>query len=490
MVDRRLANKKKMKGKPPLPPPPAAAEAKSLLSTAVAAAFDDDSGRRKITSAEATANFRIAMVSDFFCPNTGGVETHIYQLSKCLLRNGHKVIVLTHAYGQRKGIRYLCGGTLKVYYLPGLVLGNNYLPSVLGSLPWFRRIFIREQIQIVHCHSTFSTMAHEALLHSWSIRAGIRTVFTDHSMFGFAGASAVLMNKLLLRYSLANVDRLICVSHTSKENTVLRAGVAPQRVFVIPNAIDSALFLPDPTLFACQKRTTVVVLSRLVYRKGADLLVEVIPDICERHPTVQFLIGGDGPKRVDIEEMRERYRLHERVKMLGTIPHDTVRDALVQGQIFLNTSLTEAFCMAIVEAASCGLYVVSTRVGGIPEVLPPEFISLVDPNPKAIAIGLLDAIRRRENGELPCPLKKHRQVAEMYNWADIAQRTELVYGNSMEEPEGSIDHKLQNQLNAGFWFGLIWAWVTAVNVLFASLLDWVDPRDGIETVDNKAKTNN
>ncbi|KAL3070070.1 hypothetical protein niasHT_033580 [Heterodera trifolii] len=47
-------------------------------------------------------------------------------------------------------------------------------------------------------------------------------------------------------------------------------------------------------------------------------------------------------------------------------------------------------------------------------------------------------------GELPCPLKKHRQVAEMYNWADIAQRTELVYGNSLEEPEGSIDHKLRN----------------------------------------------
>jgi len=32
------------------------------------------------------------MVSDFFCPNTGGVETHIYQLAKCLLNNGHKVL--------------------------------------------------------------------------------------------------------------------------------------------------------------------------------------------------------------------------------------------------------------------------------------------------------------------------------------------------------------------------------------------------------------
>lgn len=111
-------------------------------------------------------HFHIAMVSDFFCPNTGGVETHIYQLAKCLIKNGHKVIILTHSYGNRTGIRYLCAGILKVYYLPGLVFGNNYLPSVLGSLPWFRRIFLREKIQIVHCHSTFSTMAHEALLHA------------------------------------------------------------------------------------------------------------------------------------------------------------------------------------------------------------------------------------------------------------------------------------------------------------------------------------
>uniref|UniRef100_A0A914HAF4 phosphatidylinositol N-acetylglucosaminyltransferase n=1 Tax=Globodera rostochiensis TaxID=31243 RepID=A0A914HAF4_GLORO len=432
---------------------------------------------------------KLGMVSDFFCPNTGGVETHIYQLSKCLLRNGHKVIVLTHAYGPRKGVRYLCNGTLKVYYLPGLVVGNIYLPSMLGSLVWFRRIFIREQIQIVHCHSTFSTMAHEALLHAWTIRAGIRTVFTDHSMFGFAEANAVLMNKFMLRYSLANADRLICVSHTSKENTVLRAGVAPQRVFVIPNAIDAVLFQPDPARFARPTVTTVVVLSRLVYRKGADLLVEVIPHICERHPTVQFLIGGDGPKRVDIEEMRERYRLHERVKMLGTIPHDTVRDALVQGQIFLNTSLTEAFCMAIVEAASCGLHIVSTRVGGIPEVLPPEFISLVEPNPKEIANALLDAIRCREKGQLPCPLKKHRQVAKLYHWEDIARRTERVYAESLGEPEGGVGQKLRNQLSAGFWFGLVWTSATAMNILFASLLDWLDPREGIQTVDDKKKPN-
>ena len=53
------------------------------------------------------------MVSDFFYPNMGGVESHIYQLSECLIERGHKVIVVTHAYGNRTGVRYLTNG-LKV----------------------------------------------------------------------------------------------------------------------------------------------------------------------------------------------------------------------------------------------------------------------------------------------------------------------------------------------------------------------------------------
>jgi len=53
------------------------------------------------------------MVSDFFYPNIGGVESHIYQLSQCLLDRGHKVIIVTHFYGDRNGVRYLTNG-LKV----------------------------------------------------------------------------------------------------------------------------------------------------------------------------------------------------------------------------------------------------------------------------------------------------------------------------------------------------------------------------------------
>jgi glycosyltransferase involved in cell wall biosynthesis len=55
------------------------------------------------------------MVCDFFYPRLGGVEMHIWSLSQQLIRLGHKVIVITHAYDNRKGVRYL-PGPLKVYY--------------------------------------------------------------------------------------------------------------------------------------------------------------------------------------------------------------------------------------------------------------------------------------------------------------------------------------------------------------------------------------
>eukprot|EP00804_Cyclotella_cryptica_P018089 CCRYP_017611-RA/>CCRYP_017611-RA protein AED:0.37 eAED:0.46 QI:0/0/0/1/1/1/2/0/130 len=82
----------------------------------------------------------------------------------------------------------------------------------------------------------------------------------------------------------------------------------------------------------------------------------IIPPICRAFPNVDFLIGGDGNKKLSLEEMVERERLHDRVEFLDYVPHSSVRDVLVRGNVFLNCSLTESFCIAILEAASAGLF--------------------------------------------------------------------------------------------------------------------------------------
>lgn len=219
---------------------------------------------------------RILMVSDFFYPNFGGVENHIYYLAQCLIKLGHKVVVMTHAYGNRSGVRYMTTG-LKVYYIPWRpFLMQNTLPSFFLTLPIVRNILIRERISVVHGHQAFSTLCHEALMHARTM--GYKVAFTDHSLYGFSDVGSIHMNKVL-QFTLADIDYAICVSHTSKENTVLRSGIPPNKVFVIPNAVDTAMFTPAPNRLSCDE-IVIVVISRLVYRKGADLLVEVIPDVC------------------------------------------------------------------------------------------------------------------------------------------------------------------------------------------------------------------
>lgn len=217
-----------------------------------------------------------------------------------------------------------------------------------------------------------------------------------------------------------------------------------------------------------------------------------------------------------------------------------VRDVLTQGHIFLNTSLTEAYCMAIVEAASCGLQVVTTRVGGIPEVLPASLTILTEPTIDSVHAGLMQAIRqqlqqrhrpsahpsglaangdghhlglgqplpnghgvgtsplpahrsgpktRHKNrlaavaaaatepteptatGRILCPFECNRIVRSLYNWDNVAQRTERVYAGVLAQPDPPFGAKLRAYGRA------CGSYMVVVAALFwvLRLLDWLVP---------------
>ncbi|KAJ1973829.1 Phosphatidylinositol N-acetylglucosaminyltransferase GPI3 subunit [Dimargaris xerosporica] len=429
----------------------------------------------------------VCLVSDFFYPNTGGVEAHLYSLAQCLLRRGHKVVLITHAYGNRRGIRYLTNG-LKVYYVPGLVIYNQAtLPTIVGNFPLFRQIFIREQVDVVHGHGSLSPFCHEAIFHARAM--GLKACLTDHSLFGFADTGSILTNKLL-KFTLSDIDHVICVSHTGKENTVLRAALNPLSVSTIPNAIVGCHLKPDPSA-ADPHHVTIVVACRLVYRKGIDLLVATIPRICQQYPEVRFIIGGDGPRRIDLEQMREAYVLQDRVELLGAVKGSDVRKVLVRGDIFLNTSLTEAFCIGIVEAACCGLLVVTTKVGGVPEVLPDHIINFATPEEDDLVAAVAKAIEtvkvRDQHPELS-PFALHNTVKQMYSWMDVAARTEQVYYSIMALPSPPLIERLRRYYGCGVWAGKLFCMLAVVDYLLLLLLEWLWPRESIEiapTFDHK-----
>lgn len=420
------------------------------------------------------------MASDFFYPNTGGVEAHIWHLSQCLVKLGHKVIVITHAYGDRVGIRYL-PNNLKVYYLPFPLIPNQNIiwPIVFNTFNYVRQILIREQINIVHGHSAFSPIAHEVMFHAKTL--GINTVFTDHSLFGFNYTGAAI-HKQVVKLSLLQCNHIICVSHVGKKNKALQLNVDTYEtipISVIPNAVDTVVFRPDPSKRDPNK-ITIVVNSRLVYRKGIDLLAAVLPKICELNPKVHFIIVGDGPKKFLLEGAVTQFKLHDRVVFRGMVPHDQVRDILVKGDIFLNTSLIEAFCMAIVEAASCGLQVVSTNVGGLPEVLPPKLIKLTEPSVDGLLGGAQLALNDLMANRFVSSMEAHKIIERSYSWQDVAKQTEKVYLSVLKESPLTTKDRFYRYYKSKFYFSFLFIFLIMINYLLQIVHDWLNPKKDID----------
>lgn len=290
-------------------------------------------------------------------------------------------------------------------------------------------------------------------------------------------------------------------------------------VSVIPNAVvaenfrplgypapgvDRGLSTPAPVQhLGPNDIITIVVISRLFYNKGTDLLIAAIPRILAAHPHVRFIIAGSGPKAIDLQQMIERQVLQDRVEMLGPVRHEEVRDVMVRGHIYLHPSLTEAFGTVIVEAASCGLYVVCTRVGGIPEVLPPDFTTFARPEEDDLVAATGDAIAALRANKIRTE-RFHEQVRMMYSWHDVAQRTERVYEGvsgmlSEEEFYGEVSgvgwsatrgragvqsfaliDRLKRYYGCGVWAGKLFCMCVVIDYLLYIVLETLAPRQTID----------
>ena len=255
---------------------------------------------------------------------------------------------------------------------------------------------------------------------------------------------------------------------------------------------------------------TVIVISRLFYNKGTDLLISALPLLLQQHENLRFIIAGSGPQAIDLEQTLDSLpqRLvytpsgQSRVVLLGGIRHEEVRDVMVRGHLLLSTSLTEAFGTVLVEAASCGLMVVATRVGGVPEVLPGNMTVFVLPEVEDVVRGVTEAVGVLTSKAVRRD-KFHDLVKNMYSWSDIARRTERVYdlitgSPSAPENEGyyheewqhygqpaqtqsfALIDRLKRYFGCGIWAGKLFVIVVVVDYLIYCFLEIMYPREKID----------
>ena len=392
-------------------------------------------------------------------------------------------MILTRARGARAGVRHLAGG-LKVYYAPRRpVFGGTSFPGLFGLARLVRCVVLRERVTLLHAHAAFSALACEALLHCRSL--GLPCVFTDHSLFGFGEPASVLTNKTL-QFALADASHVVCVSHTAKENTVLRARVPPARVSVVPNGLDADRFSPDAAARPAAG-VRIVCLQRLVYRKGTDVLAALIPLVLAARPDASFVVGGDGPKRCVLDAMLEAHpHCVGRVALLGRVPREAVRPLLSSAHVFLSPSLTESFGMACLEAASCGCTVVATAVGGVPETLPSPILRLAPPTLAGLTATLLACLDEAVANDGDA---QHRRVAKMYSWERTAERTEAAYARAVAQHAAEaigqgapLLGRMRRFGRCGAVSGFVFAAVAAADALLMRVLSILEPEHAIDVV--------
>ncbi|KAH9387156.1 phosphatidylinositol N-acetylglucosaminyltransferase subunit A [Nematocida major] len=378
------------------------------------------------------------MISDFFCPRLGGVENHILNLSKELRKMGHTIIVITHSGSGRKGVQYVDG--FKVYYLEMFsMFSGSVFPTILCTAAPIVQILLYESVDVVHGHQC-STLAIEGVLHSRIL--GIPTCFTNHSLVKTESLGGIITESTF-QLGVRDSDKIICVSGATKDNTADRLGIHGESIAVIPNAVTED-FKPIPLEEGTRKNEIVIsVVTRLTARKGARLLADALPRICRIDPRIRIVIAGDGEKRELLEQTVDRHKLKDKVSFLGGVNPSEVKNVLNRSNLFLNTSLTEAFCISIIEAAACGLYVVSTDVDGISEVLPKDMITLVPPTVDGILAGIRASIPKIEPHDREV---SHRRVHSMYKWSLVAKRTNEIYCSIAREQTAPLVSRINHSI--------------------------------------------
>lgn len=170
---------------------------------------------------------------------------------------------------------------------------------------------------------------------------------------------------------LRNVFARTAVVHCVSEHIrveALRYGLDPAKTSVIRPAVDPDFFIPA-SFRTPQAGFTVITTGRLIWIKGYDYALCAIRQLVDRGIDVRFDVIGDGPERQQMLYTIRDLDLSDRVRLLGRLPPEKVREHLWNADAFLLSSLSEGISNAVLEAMSCGLPVVTTDCGGMAEAV-------------------------------------------------------------------------------------------------------------------------
>ncbi len=304
--------------------------------------------------------------------SVGGSGVVATELGFALADRGHHIHLISSEppFRWRDGVPGLSFHEVQVPPYP-LFREPQYLLALTNTIA---HVAEKERLDIVHAHyavphATAAYLARQML--DLSSCRPPRTVTTLH------GTDITLVGsdpsyRRVVAFSIEQSDGVTTVSRSLRDDTISALGVQ-RPIDVIPNFLDCSEYRrkPDPALRErlCppgRYDALVIHISNLRPVKRVDVALEAFRRIRDR-VRARFLVVGDGPDRAAAERQASDYGLDDEVEFLGE--QDDPVALLSISDLFLLPSIQESFGLAALEAMACGVPVVASRVGGLPEII-------------------------------------------------------------------------------------------------------------------------
>jgi glycosyltransferase involved in cell wall biosynthesis len=323
---------------------------------------------------------RIAMLAPEFYPNWGGVGTYSILLARELSRTDD-VTVFTASRGtpaeeierffeDRVKVRFVCSASDHFFYnlkFQALVAkkmgGGERVFDVLhanhAQMPdLFLKLSGSDFPTLVTVHSTLSTQMVGLQRSSRDLSRLDRSESMLKVMYPMLGA--------LERIYLAKSKEVVCVSsYVARDVERISSMWGPRRI--VRNGVDTEHF--SPATDRLERPFTFAYSGRLITLKGLDTLIAAFAMVRRKVPDARLVLAGSGNSAYWGERAREAGLGTDAIEFLGHVPYDKMPGHLREADALVLPSRSESMPYAVLEAMSCGLPVVATRVGGIPEII-------------------------------------------------------------------------------------------------------------------------
>jgi glycosyltransferase involved in cell wall biosynthesis len=330
-------------------------------------------------------------------------------------------------------------GGIEVYHPRYLVIPKlvGFMHTVFMFFPLLRLINKLEnekKIDLINAHWIFP----DGVAATWIARRLRKPIVLTALGCDINLYSAMIFRKFQIAGALKRTDYITAVSNNLKD-VIYSLRTPKKSVDVIPNGVDLSLFSIINKLDArkevgiSQKQSLILTVGSLDEVKGTKFLIEALGTMKKNNnSSLPLLISiGDGPLKLSLRSLAEELGIADHVRFLGKRPHKEIPLWMNAANLFCLPSLREGHPNVVIEAFACGVPVVASNVGAIPELInSTNGYVWQNRNPTALALQLEYGLNRNwDRAEI------RRNVAD-YSWENCARRYHDVYSSLLTNQEG------------------------------------------------------